>query len=179
LPQLLQEEILLPRRTGLASRKARNKARNQGVLRDENLDLLAHILDDWFHIPGTNFRIGLDGVIGLVPGLGDILGGLLSSIMIFAAWMRGIPYVTLVRMTVNIGLDVLVGSIPLFGDIFDIAWKANRRNYALVQRHLRQPHRHTWKDWGFLLLLLSTLVSIFLVPIVLIAWFFGHLHQLP
>jgi uncharacterized protein DUF4112 len=175
LPQLLQEEVLLPRRTRVASRKARN----QGVLKDENLDLLAHILDDWFHLPGTKFRFGLDGIIGLVPGLGDILGGLLSSILIFAAWMRGIPYVTLVRMVVNIGLDVLVGSIPLFGDIFDIAWKANRRNYALVQRHLRQPHRHTWKDWGFLLLLFSTLLSIFMVPLVLIAWFLGHLHQVP
>jgi Domain of unknown function (DUF4112) len=173
LPQTLQAEVLTPRKPRFSPRKTRNYE----ALRDENLDLLAHLLDDWFQIPGTQFRFGLDGIIGLVPGFGDILGGLLSCILIFAAWLRGIPYVTLTRMTVNVGLDVLIGSIPLFGDIFDAAWKANRRNYALMQLHLRQPHRHTWRDWAFLMVLFTVLVAILLVPVLLITWLLLHLQH--
>ena len=83
------------------------------------------------------------------PGLGDVLAGLLSLVIPLAAWIRGVPYVTLVRMAANLGIGVLVGSIPIFGDVFDIAWKANRRNYRLLQRHLGEPRRHTWRDWAF------------------------------
>src|SRR5947209_13647887 len=69
-----------------------------GLLSDSNLDAFTHLLDDRFHIPGTPVRFGLDGIIGLVPGLGDIAGGLLSCVIIVAAWVRGVPYVTLARM---------------------------------------------------------------------------------
>jgi len=138
---------------------------------NENLDLLAHLLDDWFRIPGTSIRFGLDGLIGLVPWLGDVLAGLASSILIIAAWFRGVPYVTIARMVVNLGIDVVVGSIPLLGDMFDIAWKANRRNYKLMTRHLQQPHRHTWKDWVFMLLLALCVILIFIMPLVLLIWF--------
>ena len=126
------------------------RQRAQRWFSDERIDLFAHLLDDWFHIPFTPIRIGLDGLIGLIPGLGDILAGLASFVIILAAWIRGVPYVTLVRMMVNLGIEVVVGSIPVLGDVFDIAWKANRRNYKLMVRHLRQPHQHTWKDYAFL-----------------------------
>ena len=149
------------------------------VFANENLDLLAHLLDDWFRIPGTSIRFGLDGIIGLVPWLGDVLAGLASCILIIAAWFRCVPYVTLVRMVVNLGIDVVVGSVPLLGDMFDIAWKANRRNYALMARHLQQPHRHTWKDWVFLLLLTLCVTAIFTVPLILLIWFARWLeHQI-
>ena len=105
-----------------------------------------------FASPAPRIRFGIDGIIGLVPGLGDVLAGLLSLVIPLAAWIRGVPYVTLVRMAANLGIGVLVGSIPLFGDIFDIAWKANRRNYRLLQRHLGEPRRHTWRDWAFLVI---------------------------
>jgi hypothetical protein len=141
---------------------------------DENLDLLTHVLDDWFRIPGTSIRFGLDGIIGLIPGLGDVLTGLASCIIVVAAWFRGIPYVTLARMVVNLGLDVLIGAVPFLGDIFDIAWKANRRNYALMTRHLRQPRRHTWKDYGFLLMILLALGVIFSAPILVLLWIAVH-----
>jgi hypothetical protein len=104
---------------------------------------LRFLLDEAFRIPGTGIRFGLDGIIGLVPGVGDVLPGLLSLIIPLAAWIRGVPYVTLARMAANLGIGVLVGSIPLFGDIFDIFWKANRRNYLLLRRHLDEPRRHT------------------------------------
>ena len=151
----------------------------RGLFADENLDLLAHLLDDWFRIPGTSIRFGLDGIIGLVPGLGDILAGLASCIIVIAAWFRGVPYVTLLRMVVNLGLDVLIGAIPILGDAFDIAWKANRRNYALMTKHLREPHRHTWRDYVFLGVLVATLMALFLVPAILLVWLVTYIsHRL-
>jgi Domain of unknown function (DUF4112) len=80
-------------------------------------------------------------------------------------------------MAANIAIAVLVGSIPLFGDAFDIAWRVNRRNYKLLQRQLGEPHRHTWKDWSFLILLICALGIIFAVPIVLMLWLFAYLVQ--
>src|ERR1700739_1400805 len=99
---------------------------------DENLDLLSHVLDDFIKIPGTSIRFGLDGIVGLVPGIGDLIGGIASCIIIVAAWVRGVPYVTVTRMAANVAIEVVVGSIPILGDMFDIAWRANRRNYALL-----------------------------------------------
>ena len=173
MPSSPQPEILPPARPGSGSRFSKAN----GLFADENLDLLAHVLDEWFRVPGTSVRFGLDGLIGLIPGLGDILGGLASSILVVAAWVRGVPYVTLMRMVVNIGIEVLLGTIPLLGDAFDIAWKANRRNYALVVRHLHQTRQQTWRDWVFLLLIAAVLGILFLAPIVLILWaldWLGH-----
>jgi hypothetical protein len=144
--------------------------RGAWLFRDRTLEQLEVLLDEAFRIPGTNVRFGLDGIIGLVPGVGDILAGLLSLVIPLAAWIRGVPYVTLVRMAANLGIGVLVGSIPLFGDIFDIFWKANRRNYLLLCRHLDQPRRHTARDWGFLLLLAVALALVFAIPLVLAVW---------
>lgn len=145
-------------------------AAQDGLFRDENLDLLSRLLDSWFRIPGTSVRFGLDGIIGLVPGIGDILAGLASSIIILAAWARGAPYVTVARMLVNLALDVIIGTVPFFGDVFDIAWKANRRNYALLTRHLEQPRRHQWRDWLFLAAVAVVLVAILAVPILFVIW---------
>src|SRR6202453_763111 len=143
-----QPEILPPQRPGSPSRFQKAS----GLFADENLDLLAHVLDDCFRIPGTSIRFGIDGIIGLVPGLGDILTGLASCIIVLAAWFRGVPYITLARMLANLGIDVVIGAIPFLGDAFDIAWKPNRRNYKLLTRHLAEPYRHTWRDWCVLAL---------------------------
>ena len=74
-------------------------------------------------------------------------------------------------MAANLGIGVLVGTIPILGDAFDIAWKPNRRNYQLLQRHLTEPRRHTGRDWVFLLLLLAALGLVFAIPVVLVIWF--------
>jgi hypothetical protein len=84
--------------------------------------------------------------------------------------VRGVPYVTLARMTANLAIDVTVGAIPFLGDAFDIAWKANRRNYRLLIRHIEQPRRRTWGDWLFLAALAMVLMAIFLVPLLVLAW---------
>jgi hypothetical protein len=140
------------------------------LLGDERLQWLEVVLDEAFVIPGTGIRFGLDGIIGLVPGLGDVLAGLLSLIIPFAAWVRGVPYITLVRMLTNVAIGLLVGTIPLLGDAFDVFWKANRRNYRLLTRSIVEPHRHTWRDWVFLLLLAIAIGAIFAIPVVLIVW---------
>src|SRR5437588_7010539 len=108
----IEPEILPPRRPP------------RGGLTDEQLDHLAGVLDDIFQIPGTNIRFGLDPIVGLVPGLGDIISGFLSFLIVFAAWQRRLPKIAIMRMVVNIGIDTLVGSIPILGDAFDTAWKA-------------------------------------------------------
>jgi hypothetical protein len=151
--------------------------RGAWLFRDRTLHGIEILLDEAFCIPGTSFRFGLDGIIGLVPGLGDVLAGLLSLIIPLAAWIRGVPYVTLARMAANLGIGVLVGSIPLFGDIFDIAWKANRRNYLLLCLHLGEPRRHTGSDWAFLLLLAAALGLVFAIPVALVIWLVVWLGQ--
>ncbi len=149
--------------------------RGAWLFRDQTLHRLEILLDEAFRIPFTGIRFGIDGIIGLVPGLGDVIAGLLSLIIPIAAWIRGVPYVTLVRMAVNLGIGVLVGSIPLLGDAFDIAWKANRRNYQLLQRHLGEPRRHTRNDWAFLLLLAAAMLLVFAIPVVLLLWLLAWL----
>jgi Domain of unknown function (DUF4112) len=152
--------------------------RGAWLFRDETLGSLEILLDEAFRIPGTGLRFGMDGIIGLVPAVGDVLAGLVSLVIPLAAWMRGVPYVALLRMGVNLGTGVLVGSIPLLGDVFDIVWKANRRNYRLLQRHLREPRRHNWRDWAFLLMLGGALGFIFAIPVlVFFRLLFWLLHR--
>jgi len=147
------------------------------IFRDETLRRLEVLLDEAFRIPFTRFRFGIDGIIGLVPGLGDVVAGLLSMVIPIAAWTRGVPYVALARMAVNVGIGVLVGSIPLIGDAFDIAFKPNRRNYQLMQRHIGQPRRHTWRDWAFLAVLACAIAIVFAIPIAVFVWLLIWLNQ--
>ncbi len=144
------------------------------LLADDRLHWLEILLDEAFRIPGTSLRFGIDGVIGLVPGLGYILAGILSLLIPLAAWIRGVPYITLIRMLTNVSIGLLIGTIPIFGDAFDIFWKANRRNYALLTRSVSQPHRQTWKDWAFLLLLGFAIALVFAVPVALIVWLLAN-----
>lgn len=163
-----QPEILPPR-----TRKG------SGIFDDENLDILSHILDDFIRIPGTSIRFGLDGIVGLIPGIGDILGGIASCVIIVAAWIRGVPYVILSRMAANVVIEVVVGTIPLLGDAFDIAWRANRRNYALLTGSLYEPRKHTMRSWIFLIALCTALMALMLVPMLLLAWLAnGLMHSL-
>jgi hypothetical protein len=168
-----EPEILPPLRQ--APQSSGRFSAGSRIFRDENLDMLAHVLDDCFRIPGTSIRFGIDGIIGLIPGLGDVLAGLASFILIIAAWARGIAYVTLMRMLVNLGIGVLVGAIPFFGDIFDIAWKTNRRNYALLTRSIAEPRRHTGSDWLYLLGIAVILLVILAIPLIVVVWLISWL----
>jgi Domain of unknown function (DUF4112) len=141
---------------------------------DENLDVLSHLLDDFIKIPGTSIRFGLDGIVGLIPGIGDIVGGVASCIIIIAAWVRGVSYATLLRMVANVGIEVLVGSVPVLGDMFDIAWRANRRNYALLVGSVEEPRKHTIRSWLFLGGICVVLIALVLLPMLVLTWLFGN-----
>ncbi len=146
-----------------------------GAFRDENLDLLSRVLDTWFRVPGTSIRFGLDGIIGFIPGIGDFLAGLASCIIVLAAFFRGVPLVTIARMVVNLGIEVGIGAIPFAGNLFDIAWRANRRNYHLLERSLAVGRRDTWKDWVFMLLLAVGLMALAMLPFFFLLWLAGAL----
>jgi uncharacterized membrane protein len=146
---------------------------------DENLDLLSHVLDDFIKIPGTSIRFGLDGIVGFIPGIGDLIGGIASCIIIVAAWARGVSYVTVTRMVANVAIEVVVGSVPVLGDMFDIAWRANRRNYALLVGSVDEPRKHTLQSWLFLAGLCLVLAALVVLPMLLLAWVFqGLFHAL-
>lgn len=100
---------------------------------------LARLLDTAIRIPGTNIRLGLDAVLGLIPGAGDAVGALLSSYIILAAARQGAPRAVLLRMIGNVAIDSLLGAVPVLGDIFDVAFKSNARNAALLERLATQP----------------------------------------
>jgi hypothetical protein len=98
--------------------------------------VLGKLLDNSIPIPGTSWKIGLDPIIGLIPGIGDFAGALLSGYIVLEAVRAEVPTLTLVRMIANVGIDTLLGAIPALGDVFDAAWKANTMNVALLERHL-------------------------------------------
>jgi uncharacterized protein DUF4112 len=110
--------------------------RSGGVTRARGL---ARLLDDLIRIPGTNIGIGLDPIIGLIPGVGDVIGGLMSSYILMVAAQEGVPTSVLMRMLGNIALDSLVGVVPVIGDLFDVTMKSNRRNVDLIERYLAAP----------------------------------------
>ena len=105
----------------------------------ERLRALSRLLDSAFTIPGTRYRFGLDPLIGLVPGLGDAVSAVFSGYIILQASRLGAPQSVVTRMITNVALDTLVGWVPVLGDLFDVAWKSNLRNMALLEGHLRQP----------------------------------------
>ena len=105
----------------------------------ERVRALAKMLDAAVRIPGTNIRFGIDSIMGLVPGLGDLGGAALSGYIVLAAARQGVPVPVLTRMLLNLGVDTLVGTVPLVGDLFDVGYKANLRNAALLERHVGEP----------------------------------------
>jgi uncharacterized protein DUF4112 len=138
--------------------------------RARNIRALARFLDSSLSVPGTNWRFGFDAVVGLVPGVGDLIGGVLSGYIILEAAKAEVPIFTLARMLVNVGVDMLVGAVPALGDVFDAAWKANMKNVALLERHLEvsvAPPREKRSVVGATLLALLVLVVIIGAGVVL------------
>jgi hypothetical protein len=141
-----------------------------GVFRDENLDMLSRVLDTWFRVPGTQIRFGLDGIVGFIPGVGDFLGGAASCVIVLAAFFRGVPLITIARMVANLVIEVGVGLVPVLGNLFDIGWRANRRNYHLLETSLEGPTRNTASDWPFMVLLAAGLIALAMLPFLLLLW---------
>ena len=120
---------------------------------------LAHYLDRAFVVPGTNFRVGLDSLIGLIPGVGDVIGSLIGGYIILVAGKLGVPKAVLGRMLLNQGIDAAVGLVPFAGDLLDAAWKSNAKNARLLEQALEDPARarrgSTWMLLGLGLVVLA------------------------
>jgi len=123
----------------------------------KNLDSLARLMDSQFTIPGTNIRFGLDALIGLVPGAGDFATFLISGYMLTMLAQNGASGFVLARMALNVLIDSLFGSIPILGDIFDVAFKANQRNMKLMHEHYVDG-RHRGGAWKIVVPLLLILL---------------------
>ena len=138
------------------------KAR-EGWLR--HLGRLAHLLDDVFRVPGTGWRFGLDPVIGLIPGAGDLIGMVLGAYSVIVARQLGAPASVLGRMLLNLTVDAAVGAIPLLGDLFDFAFKAHVRNRVLLEKWLERPGPTRRASFGVLMLVLLALLAIGVVSV--------------
>jgi hypothetical protein len=115
-----------------------------------DVEAVARWFDYAFVLPG-GFRFGFAGIIGLIPGIGDVIDALVSLYIVHRALRLGIPRVAVSRMVVNVAIEAIAGSVPVAGDLFDVVFKANRRNYELLKSHMEQPRRQHRLDWVFLL----------------------------
>ncbi|MEM9219665.1 MAG: DUF4112 domain-containing protein [Cyanobacteria bacterium P01_F01_bin.150] len=133
----------------------------------ERVEALSQLLDNAITLPGTNYSVGIDPLIGLLPGGGDLFAGLLSLYIVFESFQMGASAPTLTRMAYNIALEVVAGTVPFVGDLFDVAWKANARNVRLLEEHLQSPQPRRQADRIFFAVLMTGL----LILIVAIATF--------
>jgi hypothetical protein len=148
----------------------------------DRLGKLSFLLDRAFRIPGTSWRFGLEPVIGLVPGLGDVIGALAGMYALWTARQLGAPASVQARMVMNLAIDGVVGLVPLAGDVFDFAFKAHTRNQALLERWLQSPHQTRRSSWAVLVagatVLLALLVASIWVLVAGVRWLSGLLSAL-
>ena len=150
-------------------------SRSGGVTRARGV---ARLLDDLIRIPGTNIGIGLDPIIGLIPGVGDVIGGLMSSYILMVAAQEGVPTSVLMRMLGNIALDSVVGVVPVIGDLFDVGVKSNRRNVDLLERYVAAPTETKRASRGVVALIVLAALLLMVGVIVAGVWLVRLLGRL-
>jgi hypothetical protein len=128
------------------------------------------LLDSAFRVPGTNMTFGLDPILGLIPGLGDLTTPFFSALLLLHAVRLRIPRVVQLRMLLNAAIDLAIGFIPLAGDFVDFARKANVRNLALLEQHAHPGTKASRADWAFVLVVLGLLAAVAVVPLLFITW---------
>lgn len=138
---------------------------------------ISHLLDNAIPIPGTKYRIGLDPILGLIPGGGDLISSIFAGYVVFKSAQMGVPQETLVKMATNIVFDTVAGTVPVAGDLLDVAWKANVKNIELLDAHLGSPEPAKKANWLFVAALLLGLMLIVGGVIFLSVMLFGWLFQ--
>jgi hypothetical protein len=141
---------------------ARRKPREY-VPEDPLIEWLAWLMDESIRL--GPLAVGLDGILGLIPGLGDMAGSAVSAVIIWRAMQSGIPKSSVIRMVINVGLDALAGAIPLLGDLFDFAFKSNMYNLRIYRESL-SGDREPMRDWVFIAFVTLILIAIILLPFV-------------
>jgi hypothetical protein len=134
------------------------------------------LLDSAFRVPGTNFKFGLDPILGLVPGIGDLTTPFFATLLLLHAVRLRIPRVVQLRMLMNAAIDLGIGVVPVVGDLFDFGWKANVRNLALLERHAHAESKATASDWAFVLVVIGVLGLVAIAPLLLIGWLLSRLR---
>ena len=133
------------------------------------LRTLVRLLDSAFVVPGTSFRFGLDPLLGILfPGAGDVAGGLASTLLFVVAFRNRVPPGVILRMLVNVGVDAVVGAVPLLGDLFDAAYHSNEKNLELLERHAQPGRRPTALDYLVLPLAFGAVLILALLPLVIV-----------
>ena len=140
-----------------------------------DLDALARLLDETFALPGTGWRFGLEAIIGLVPVVGDLVSAGLGGLLIFRALQFRLPRIVVARMAFNTLLDLSFGAIPLVGDLFDFAYKSNRRNIDLFQRYAGDSGRSTRSEWLFFGALVLGVVAAIWLMVIAVGWLIGQI----
>src|SRR5262249_49508933 len=115
-------------------------------------------------------RFGLDPILGLIPGFGDLVAPLFAVMILFHAWELRVPKVVQARMLLNAGIDAVIGAVPIVGDLFDFAWKANERNLLLLEHHAFEGRLPLFGGWLFVLLTLASVALLAALPIVIVIW---------
>jgi hypothetical protein len=133
------------------------------------LKRLSHNLDEAFTIPGTERKIGIDPIIGLIPGGGDLIGGALSIYIMHAGIRMGMPRSVIIRMFGNIVLEFIIGCIPIIGDLFDAMWKSNQRNVKLIEDSIISEEKNTIFGYFLIGVLIKTLVTAILLAIIAVS----------
>jgi len=136
----------------------------------------ARIFDSAFRIPGTRITFGLDPIIGLIPGIGDLSSPIFSLFIIWHAAKLRVPRVVIARMVLNALIDGLVGAIPVVGDLFDFAWKASAWNLALLERHAMPGTPARRSDWIFVAICVGVVVAVALIPLAIAVWLLRQVH---
>lgn len=166
----------MPNDSRVAIPRHRPDALNPEVVdpRIADVEALARWLDYAFTLPG-GFQFGMAGIVGLIPGVGDVMDAVLSLYIIMRAIKLRIPRIAVARMLVNVGIESLAGAVPFVGNLFDIAFKANRRNYQLLKNHLTQPDRQKSADWLFVVLTVILVMVSIALPVIGLIELFKHL----
>jgi hypothetical protein len=156
---------------------AKSPQRNPSADRIWLARVLADLLDQRFRIPGTGIRFGLDPIIGLIPGIGDIVSNLTGSVILLLAAQLGLPKIALLRMALNIGVNAAIGAIPGVGDIFSIWFRSNAKNAALLERYAggRHTRRASAGDWLFVIAIVAALVAVTVAVALALLWLFKQL----
>ena len=157
----------MPNDTRVAVPRFRKDALTPEVVdpRIADVEALARWLDYAFTLPG-GFQFGFAGIIGLIPGIGDVFDALISLFIIVRAIKLAIPRVAIARMLVNVGIEALAGTVPFVGDLFDVVFKANLRNYEILKKHLSHSERQRRADWWFLVLTVLLVLASIALPVI-------------
>jgi hypothetical protein len=136
----------------------------------ETLRALQRGLDEAFRVPGTRVRFGWDAIVGLIPGVGDMLTAVLAGAIITQAHHMRVPKVVQLRMLLNVAIDLAVGFLPFVGDVADVFWKSNTKNMALLERYAAVPGPATSGDWVFVGAVLGAIAAMAAAPLIMLYW---------